>query len=41
MNPYYYDLSNSQLIKYYNSLDLSNASQQHIEDVEKEMESRV
>jgi len=39
-NPYYYDLSTPMLKEYYNSLTNKNASEKHIMQVEKELESR-
>jgi len=40
MNQYYYDLNDKDLKKYYNSLNLSFSTPQHIAEVEKEMEKR-
>jgi len=39
-NEYYYDLSTPALERYYHSLTSENASEKHIAQVEKELESR-
>jgi len=36
----YHDLSTRKLLEYYNTLTLENATHGHIQEVEKELESR-
>ena len=40
MNKYYYDLPYKELLEYYDTLTLENATHDHIQEVEKEIENR-